>query len=223
VATHQDLGSGMAIAMKDLEIRGAGNLLGADQSGPRRPGRLRHVHAAAGRGRGRAARPPHRGSQGAEAGGPGRRPPARRLRAPRAPAPGGLPPPGRGPGRRGGRGPGAELADRYGPPPPRSATCLELAGSVPRPPPSASPSWSASAAGPACSRRRPPESKQVRLTASTRTPSGSSSSAPCWCPCLRPGTEPAHLAVRAAHRRPGGPPGPGPSRRDRPEQRRAAS
>jgi transcription-repair coupling factor (superfamily II helicase) len=33
VATHQDLGSGRAIAMKDLEIRGAGNLLGADQSG----------------------------------------------------------------------------------------------------------------------------------------------------------------------------------------------
>ena len=33
VATHQDLGSGMAIALKDLEIRGAGNLLGADQSG----------------------------------------------------------------------------------------------------------------------------------------------------------------------------------------------
>jgi len=33
VAAHQDLGSGRAIAMKDLEIRGAGNLLGADQSG----------------------------------------------------------------------------------------------------------------------------------------------------------------------------------------------
>ena len=33
IATHTDLGSGMAIAMKDLEIRGAGNLLGADQSG----------------------------------------------------------------------------------------------------------------------------------------------------------------------------------------------
>lgn len=30
---HQDLGSGMRIAMKDLEIRGAGNLLGAEQSG----------------------------------------------------------------------------------------------------------------------------------------------------------------------------------------------
>jgi transcription-repair coupling factor (superfamily II helicase) len=33
VATHTDLGSGLAIAMKDLEIRGAGNLLGAEQSG----------------------------------------------------------------------------------------------------------------------------------------------------------------------------------------------
>jgi transcription-repair coupling factor (superfamily II helicase) len=33
IATHTDLGSGMSIAMKDLEIRGAGNLLGADQSG----------------------------------------------------------------------------------------------------------------------------------------------------------------------------------------------
>ena len=33
IATHAELGSGMAIAMKDLEIRGAGNLLGADQSG----------------------------------------------------------------------------------------------------------------------------------------------------------------------------------------------
>jgi transcription-repair coupling factor (superfamily II helicase) len=33
VATHTDLGSGLSIAMKDLEIRGAGNLLGAEQSG----------------------------------------------------------------------------------------------------------------------------------------------------------------------------------------------
>ena len=30
---HTDLGSGMAVAMKDLEIRGAGNLLGGEQSG----------------------------------------------------------------------------------------------------------------------------------------------------------------------------------------------
>jgi len=33
IATHTDLGSGYRIAMKDLEIRGAGNLLGAEQHG----------------------------------------------------------------------------------------------------------------------------------------------------------------------------------------------
>ncbi len=33
VAQHSDLGSGMQVAMKDLEIRGAGNLLGGEQSG----------------------------------------------------------------------------------------------------------------------------------------------------------------------------------------------
>ena len=33
IAQHTDLGSGMRIAMKDLEIRGAGNLLGGEQSG----------------------------------------------------------------------------------------------------------------------------------------------------------------------------------------------
>ena len=33
VAQHADLGSGMQIALKDLEIRGAGNLLGGEQSG----------------------------------------------------------------------------------------------------------------------------------------------------------------------------------------------
>ena len=33
VAQHTDLGSGMQIALKDLEIRGAGNLLGGEQSG----------------------------------------------------------------------------------------------------------------------------------------------------------------------------------------------
>ncbi|MFM1965134.1 MAG: transcription-repair coupling factor [Actinomycetota bacterium] len=33
IAQHADLGSGMQIAMKDLEIRGAGNLLGGEQSG----------------------------------------------------------------------------------------------------------------------------------------------------------------------------------------------
>ena len=33
IAQHSELGAGMAVAMKDLEIRGAGNLLGGEQSG----------------------------------------------------------------------------------------------------------------------------------------------------------------------------------------------
>jgi transcription-repair coupling factor (superfamily II helicase) len=33
IAANTDLGSGIAVAMKDLEIRGAGNLLGGEQSG----------------------------------------------------------------------------------------------------------------------------------------------------------------------------------------------
>ena len=33
IAQHTELGAGMAVAMKDLEIRGSGNLLGGEQSG----------------------------------------------------------------------------------------------------------------------------------------------------------------------------------------------
>lgn len=33
IAQNNDLGAGMAVAMKDLEMRGAGNILGAEQSG----------------------------------------------------------------------------------------------------------------------------------------------------------------------------------------------
>jgi transcription-repair coupling factor (superfamily II helicase) len=33
IAQHSELGAGMYVAMKDLEIRGAGNLLGGEQSG----------------------------------------------------------------------------------------------------------------------------------------------------------------------------------------------
>ncbi len=33
IASHSELGAGMQVAMKDLEIRGAGNLLGGEQSG----------------------------------------------------------------------------------------------------------------------------------------------------------------------------------------------
>ena len=42
-------GRGFQIAMKDLEIRGAGNLLGRRAARPHRRGRVRHVRAAAGR------------------------------------------------------------------------------------------------------------------------------------------------------------------------------
>ena len=33
IAQNNELGAGMAVAMKDLEIRGAGNVLGVEQSG----------------------------------------------------------------------------------------------------------------------------------------------------------------------------------------------
>ena len=90
IAQHTDLGSGMAVAMKDLEIRGAGNLLGGEQSGHiagvgfdlyvRLVGEAVAEYRgdgeqAAGRDEGRAA---------------GRRAPAARLRAGRAAAAGGL-------------------------------------------------------------------------------------------------------------------------------------
>src|SRR5207237_8217684 len=35
LADHTELGAGFAIALRDLEIRGAGQLLGADQAGQR--------------------------------------------------------------------------------------------------------------------------------------------------------------------------------------------
>ena len=68
LADHTELGAGFQIAMRDLEIRGAGDLLGAEQSGPRRGDRLRALPRAARRGGRRALRhaPPDR------APGPGR-------------------------------------------------------------------------------------------------------------------------------------------------------
>ena len=50
IAQHTDLGAGMAVAMKDLEIRGAGNMLGGEQSGHIAGRRLRPVHADGRRG-----------------------------------------------------------------------------------------------------------------------------------------------------------------------------
>ncbi len=103
IAANTDLGSGMAVAMKDLEIRGAGNLLGGEQSGHiagvgfdlyvRMVGEAVAAFRGepdtdAGRGHARAA---------------GRRAPAHRLHRARAAAPGGLPQGRRRDDRRGAR------------------------------------------------------------------------------------------------------------------------
>ena len=102
LAQHSDLGGGMAIAMKDLEIRGAGNLLGGEQSGHiadvgfdlyvRLVGRgRRRVPGRPGRGRGT-----RRQDRAAD-----RRAPAARLRGQRAAAARDVQAARRGPHRRG--------------------------------------------------------------------------------------------------------------------------
>ena len=96
IGEHTELGSGFKIAMRDLEIRGAGNLLGSDQSG--------HIAAvgydlyvqlvaeAVAEARGEARPDPvHRLHRRA-----GRRPPAQGLRGGRGRPPRGVPPAGRG-------------------------------------------------------------------------------------------------------------------------------
>ena len=62
IAAHTDLGAGMQVAMKDLEIRGAGNMLGGEQSGHIADVGLRPVRPPGGRGAGRV---PRRRGQGA--------------------------------------------------------------------------------------------------------------------------------------------------------------
>ena len=74
---HTELGAGFKIAMRDLEIRGAGNLLGDEQSRARRGGRLRDVRADARGGRRASCAASSRGAGGAGA----RRPAGHRLRA----------------------------------------------------------------------------------------------------------------------------------------------
>ena len=90
-----ELGSGFKIAMRDLEIRGAGNMLGTGQSGPHRRSGLRPVLPTGHRGGGRAE-----GRNSPRAGGDQHRPAAgrqhsRRLHAQRGAASGGVPPGGR--------------------------------------------------------------------------------------------------------------------------------
>ena len=84
-----ELGAGFQVALHDLEIRGAGNLLGAEQSGHIAVGRLRPLHEDARRGRGIDARRP-RGPRtrrsrrsGADPASTCRRPPSSRSRTSR--------------------------------------------------------------------------------------------------------------------------------------------
>ena len=96
IAPNTDLGAGMQVAMKDLEIRGAGNLLGGEQSGHIAGRRLRPLRAAGRRGGGRVPRRrPGRGGRGRQGRPAGRRAPAARLHPGRAAAAGGVPGAGR--------------------------------------------------------------------------------------------------------------------------------
>ena len=103
LAQHSDLGGGMAIAMKDLEIRGAGNLLGGEQSGHIADVGfdlyVRLVGEAVSEFRGDDAGQHGRDEDRAA----DRRAPAARLRPQRAAAAGDVQAARRGPGRRGRR------------------------------------------------------------------------------------------------------------------------
>ena len=110
-----ELGAGFQIATHDLEIRGAGELLGERQHGRDRRGRLRHLRAHPRGGGRRAARRADRAR--ARSRDLGRRAgvPPRRLRARHRPAARALPAAGAG-ARRGRRARDAGRdADRYGP------------------------------------------------------------------------------------------------------------
>ena len=81
IAQHTDLGSGMQIAMKDLEIRGAGNLLGRRAERAHRRRRIRPLRPPR---RGGAGRAPRRGDVAARRG--ARRAADRRAHPGRVPA-----------------------------------------------------------------------------------------------------------------------------------------
>ncbi len=67
---HTDLGAGYRIALKDLELRGAGNLLGAEQSGHAHAVGIRPLPAlAGGDGQGAAGSGGEGGASGAAGGG----------------------------------------------------------------------------------------------------------------------------------------------------------
>ncbi len=103
IKRYSSLGAGFKLALRDLEIRGAGNLLGAAAERPHRGGRLRpllpaaqpHRRAAEGRGRaadhrrrGEAGLPrPLDGRRGARQSRPSSPPPTSRTRACASPVP----------------------------------------------------------------------------------------------------------------------------------------
>ncbi len=165
IAQHTELGAGMYVAMKDLEIRGAGNLLGGEQSGHIEGVGLRPVRTDGRRGgpavQGRGARGDRR-RQGRPA---RRRAPAARVHRRRAAAAGDVPQGGRGEdGRSTGRGGGRDArpvraAARAG-----GATCSPWPGSD---------CWPASSASPT-SRCRAGTSGSARCRCRTRSSCGSS-------------------------------------------------
>ena len=97
-----ELGSGFKIAMRDLEIRGAGNLLGTGPVGPHRRGGLRPLLPDGERGGGRAEGRARPGAGRDQARAAPRRPPPAGVRHEGGAAPRGVPPPRRGHHRRGG-------------------------------------------------------------------------------------------------------------------------
>ena len=151
LAQHSDLGGGMAIAMKDLEIRGAGNLLGGEQSGHiadvgfdlyvRLVGEaVAEFKGGAERG---ARRGPHRAAR--------RRPPAARLHPERAAAAGDVQAARRGAHRRRRRRAPRGAASTATAPPPEVGGVAARRRALPRPGPrrpgSARSRWPASTSG----------------------------------------------------------------------------
>ena len=188
LAQHSDLGGGMAIAMKDLEIRGAGNLLGGEQSGHIADVgfdlyvRLVGEAVADFKGGGATTSWP-RGAHRAA----GRRPPAPRLHPQRAAAPGDLQAPRRGAHRR---------RRRRGPR--RARRPLRRPARGGRVAARSSPASGPGAARPACARSRWPASTSgsrrstcptpasYACSGCTRAASSRRRSARSWCRGRRP-------------------------------------
>ncbi len=206
LAQHSDLGGGMAIAMKDLEIRGAGNLLGGEQSGHIADVGFDLYVRLVGEAVQRvpAGRQPARGAAGGPHRAAGRRPPAARLHPQRAAPAGDVQAAGRGALRRR-RRPAPRGAAR---PLRRAAAGGGPAARVARFRARARQAGLAEVHG-----RRASSSGSRRSTCPTRASSGSTgftrraSSRPgcvrCWCRARSPGRTVDLRATRSCLRGPG--------------------